>query len=139
MISTYPLTGEVTKKAFAVTGKKYQNFALYPSFHHPLFFKGKSLCNSIGLYLDHLTETSGKKVNAQCKTHKNITERRKPWGLWEHFAGETTGTPKTRGRSNKLRGLRRSFRRILTPLAQSLELWLEAQQEQAPSPYRDLH
>lgn len=75
MISTYPLTGEVTKKAFAVTGKKYQNFALYPSFHHPLFFKGKSLCNSIGLYLDHLTETSGKKVNAQCKTHKNITEK----------------------------------------------------------------
>lgn len=42
MTSTYPLMGEVSKKAFVVTGKKSLKFALYQSFHPP-FQKERSV------------------------------------------------------------------------------------------------
>lgn len=65
MTSTYLLMGEVSKKAFVVTGKKSLKFALYLSLHHPLHFKRKGLGNSIGHCLEHLTEASGKKLTVQ--------------------------------------------------------------------------
>lgn len=136
MTSAYLLMGEVSKKAFVVTGKKSLKFALYPSFHHPLPCKGKGLCNSSGHCLEHLTD---EKLTHSAKSRKNIMGR---WDYRNTLQGRPLVPQELRGRSDKLRGLRSCPRRILTPLPLciwSLEHRLEAQQEQAPPLYRDRH